>query len=251
MPTNPITPEITLTVVKHLINGRPDQFIATATGLTISQIQEVKNGHGYPDLDKMEWAQDLLEKRVNEPMAVPTSIAPRIAPTHSRPSAPPAAPQRPSTPERKRASSDRRPTDPQPVTSPVREVKPSASELLVAASRSPKARTQSLGVKIAALLGDLSTRLEQEQLEQEERAAEAEANIKRLREIERLEAEQRKLTKKLRALRVKTRITKTAPTLGAPAQEVRQWAKEAGVQCPANGRVPARVRDAYDAAHAA
>jgi Lsr2 len=35
------------------------------------------------------------------------------------------------------------------------------------------------------------------------------------------------------------------------ASEIRAWAKENGVECPAKGKVPQVVRDAYDAAHAA
>lgn len=99
-------------------------------------------------------------------------------------------------------------------------------------------------MKVAGLLGDLSQRLETEEREQAAQAAEKAANAKRLKRIEELEAE-------LKKLRPKTRSTKTAPPLGAPAPEVRRWAKGEGIECPGYGKIPNTVRDAYDAAHAA
>ncbi|KNX35860.1 Lsr2 family DNA-binding protein [Luteipulveratus halotolerans] len=232
MPTRKIATETALTVVKHLINGRDDQFIATATGLTETQVQDIKIGHGYPDRDKMEHALAMLERRTGETTT-------RTGPSPSRP---------PVSSRLARGgqvtNSAPRAVDPKPITSSVRQAKPSANELIVAASRSPKARTRSLGAKIAGLLGDLSDRLAQEEQEEARQAAEEAENAKRLKRIAQLEAE-------LRSLRGKVRRTKTAPTLGAPAPKVRQWAKESGIECPAFGKVPARVRDAYDAAHAA
>lgn len=36
---------------------------------------------------------------------------------------------------------------------------------------------------------------------------------------------------------------------GPPAAEVREWAKQNGHEVPDRGRIPAEVREAYDAAH--
>jgi len=36
---------------------------------------------------------------------------------------------------------------------------------------------------------------------------------------------------------------------GPPAREVREWARESGYEVPDRGRIPADVREAYDAAH--
>ncbi|MFC6706545.1 Lsr2 dimerization domain-containing protein [Flexivirga alba] len=231
MSTKQVTTEITLTVVKHLINGRTDTFIAEATGLAITQVQDIKVSHGYPEPDKMEWSRDALEKRINEPAAATATPGPTIRAV---------VPARRHDPAR----ATPRPSDPRPGTSTAREVKPSANELIVAAANSPKARTRALGVKVAGLLGDLSQRLETEEREQAAQAAEKAANAKRLKRIEELEAE-------LKKLRSKTRSTKTAPPLGAPAPEVRKWAKGQGIECPDYGKIPNTVRDAYDAAHAA
>ena len=232
MSTKQVTTETTLTVVKHLINGRTDTFIAEATGLAITQVQDIKVTHGYPELDKMQWSRDALEKRINEPAAATATPGPTIRAV---------VPARRHDPVR---PSDPRPSDPQLVTSTAREVKPSANELIVAAANSPKARTRALGVKVAGLLGDLSQRLETEEREQVAQAAEKAANAKRLKRIEELEAE-------LKKLRSKTRSTKTAPPLGAPAPEVHKWAKGQGIEYPDYGKIPNTLRDAYDAAHAA
>lgn len=78
MSTKQVTTETTLTVVKHLINGRTDTFIAEATGLAITQVQDIKVSHGYPEMHKMEWSRDKLEERVNEPAAATATPGPTI-----------------------------------------------------------------------------------------------------------------------------------------------------------------------------
>jgi len=40
-----------------------------------------------------------------------------------------------------------------------------------------------------------------------------------------------------------------ATAAGASAKEVREWARENGFDVPDRGRIPADVREAYDAAH--
>lgn len=48
----------------------------------------------------------------------------------------------------------------------------------------------------------------------------------------------------------KTATTRGRKTLGGPsASEVREWALANGHDVPARGRIPAGVRDAYDAVH--
>ncbi|MEZ0577792.1 Lsr2 family protein [Nocardioides sp. MH1] len=42
---------------------------------------------------------------------------------------------------------------------------------------------------------------------------------------------------------------KAAATGGASAKDVREWARANGHKVPDRGRIPAEVRDAYDAAH--
>ncbi|VXC22194.1 histone-like nucleoid-structuring protein Lsr2 [Nocardioides sp. AX2bis] len=48
----------------------------------------------------------------------------------------------------------------------------------------------------------------------------------------------------------KRSASSTGSTAGGPAaKDVREWAREAGHEVPDRGRIPADVREAYDAAH--
>ena len=42
---------------------------------------------------------------------------------------------------------------------------------------------------------------------------------------------------------------KSANTLGPSAREVRDWARSTGRDVPERGRIPAEIREAFDAAH--
>lgn len=42
---------------------------------------------------------------------------------------------------------------------------------------------------------------------------------------------------------------KSSATGGPAAKDVREWAREAGHEVPERGRIPAEIREAYDAAH--
>lgn len=48
--------------------------------------------------------------------------------------------------------------------------------------------------------------------------------------------------------RLKKHLYRGKPAPAADSATVRAWAKEHGVDCPASGVVPARVRDAYETA---
>lgn len=224
--SNDLTIVDKITVLKHLVNGHDTEWVVMATALTAEQVQAIAETYG-PDIDKMGWAIDEL-----------TADLDRIRASRPRTNG-------------KAATVRRSVGDPRPVSRVARPVKTAADTLIHAASESSKARTRKLGVKIAGLLGDLSARLEAERQEAEAQAAEAAADAERQERIKQLEAQKAKVDKELRALRCRTRSTKTAPPLGAPAPVVREWAKENNIECPTHGKVPNRVRDQYDAAHVA
>lgn len=46
-----------------------------------------------------------------------------------------------------------------------------------------------------------------------------------------------------------TRQTPTRPSSGPSTADIRAWAQENGWDVPSRGRVPANIRNAYDAAH--
>lgn len=61
-----MTPQQRLTIVKHLANGKPFDVIATITSLPRDTIAEVARHHGHPDLKKLEWAADVIEKKIRD-----------------------------------------------------------------------------------------------------------------------------------------------------------------------------------------
>ena len=129
----------------------------------------------------------------------------------------------------------RKPT-PATVTSMARD---SIASILDAASKSKAARTRTRAEKARALIDELRVTVAQER-EDEQRAAEAR------KEIERLERELAAAKAKLRGTGGKASIDVGS---SVSAAELRAWAKANGVECPPMGRVPAAVREAWEAAH--
>ncbi len=217
--TTELTPALKVTVLKHLINNRDTAFITAATGLSHNQVDEVKRDHGYPDVARMRWAADILDKKST---AIPESAYPTPRPAAQPVTHRPAVAAAPS----------------------VAASTPSYSHVLDAAKVSTKARTRNLGEKITTLLQQLETALKDETQQQKRAAAKARQDAEKKTRIAQLEAE-------LAALKGKAGAKAKAATVTdeAPAAEVRAWARDAGVQCPANGRVPGTVREAYNTAH--
>jgi len=58
----------------------------------------------------------------------------------------------------------------------------------------------------------------------------------------------RKVTSGRRSAK-KSNGTAAASANGASAADVREWARESGHSVPDRGRIPAEIREAYDAAH--
>ena len=184
MTTIAITPQLKVTMLKHLVAGKDLDFVAQATRVPRDTVLGIVSAHGYPDADKMSWAVDILIKTVGKlPERPATSHRGAVVldeidvPVSAR------APQRPSgfavTP----------PFAGQPAPTPT-------DSLLRRAELSPFIRTQNIGKKILALLVDLSDRLADE-------TAASEAKVKADREhaavaarIAQLEAEIAKLKRK-------------------------------------------------------
>lgn len=110
-----------------------------------------------------------------------------------------------------------------------------SADLLSAGDQSSQQATRTLSARIRALLDDLSRRLDAEQATEQAR-----------REI--AEAQQALDAARARLAQV-TGKGKPAPaaTAGPTAKQVRAWAAEQGFDCPATGRIPQYIRDAYQA----
>jgi hypothetical protein len=142
---------------------------------------------------------------------------------------------------------------PRTVTSPAKETDPKVEDegrailrILTAGEKSEKARTRKLAAKIRDEMNDLRDAVIGERKEREA-AAEAAAERTRLEtEVKRLEAE---LAAKRKLLGPKSRMTRTSTTPNGNAAEIRAWAAAHSIACPATGRVPRDVVEAYELSH--
>jgi hypothetical protein len=153
MTTVTITRQTHVAMLKHLVAGKDLEFVAAATRVPRDTVLDIVSRHGYPAVDKMAWAIDILIKEQDK--------LPERAPTNPRsvvfldeiPARPTARVGNSAT--RVNGSSGFaliQPATGQPATN-------ATDEPLLLASRSVQARTRNLGKKISALLIDLDARL--------------------------------------------------------------------------------------------
>lgn len=214
-PQHEVTTAQRLEVLRLLaIDAYSLQGAADETGIPYPVVCDLARTHGYPENDKLLWAIDHLQTRVDHPDAhIPTPPLPT-----------------PPEPEVVRISRPGAPAQPD-----------AGSRLLRQAADSHKARTRNLGAKIEALLGTLAEALASESAEAQARAALAAEEVARKKRIAALKAE-------LAALRGKgVRTVSTGPADATNAKVIRSWAAANGVPCPAMGRIPAAVREQYAA----
>jgi len=60
MTTITITPQLKVTMLKHLVAGKDLDFVATVTGVPLQDVLNIVSNHGYPNHDRMAWAIDVL-----------------------------------------------------------------------------------------------------------------------------------------------------------------------------------------------
>jgi len=277
-----LTPAQRITVLKHAIAGRDTAFITTVTRLSREQVRQVLQSHGYPDVPKMEWAIDVLDKQAEGDLVTTKPLATGQVVLEKIPAATLAPPTGP------------RPTPaPQPLTKPD-EIR----VLLNAAKGHPSKRIQNAANKVFDDLDRLRTliKTDEEKHAAERRAKAVREAEKRRREQEREQAlaEVRAAEEALRAARAKLRghknhpggngkaETLTSPSnesrrpggmaaaasgqlakvrggglatnidlerLGVTSKQIRVWAHEHDVECPNSGRLPSRVLAAYEQAN--
>lgn len=244
--TDAITAADRLTVVKLLADGRNPDFVAQATGHTRETVLAVGASHGYPDTSKLSWAVDVLTERATTGDRLPKAQHTRPADleTTSAPVRRPAPPARPSS-----TSAGRTPTPTAPApTSAIAAADPLA-ELIAAGKQSTRARTRSLANRAEQTLATLRVEVDSEAARARAAAEKAAAEAKVRADIARLEAELAKKRALLPKHKAAVKGMVSAATTGLNPKTIRAWARDAGVDCPASGRVPRRVVDAYTAAH--
>lgn len=224
-----VTPQQRIALLKHLVNGKTPEVVATILNITRDQVVDVARHHGHPDVDKMEWAVDILVKKATEAetAAIPAGTPPRMAP--ARPTPTPA------------------PTPAVAAAAPL--TKPDEIRILLNTAKShPSKRIQTAADRVFDQLDKLRALIRDDEEKNAEKRRQAAEREKARAEVKRLEEE-------LRAARAKLRGTDAGPSTtdsdddSPSARQIRAWANENEVDCPATGRVPAAVREAYDAAH--
>lgn len=230
-----ITDTVRLTVLKYLAGGRDKEFAAIASGLTEDQVLDIASRHGWPDLDKIAWAVDVLAKQVETGTDIPKSrrleegaplatggfvTPPRPTSINVATTPPPAAPVGPATDRLGHAIGTARSSG--------------VKKLIRLADRLEEARD--------ALLSEVTA---YDAKAEERKAAEREkaANAARIAELKAELAKLQTTTKTNRAGRA-------TPNTGS-AKAIRQWAREQGIEVASIGRVPVHVIDAYAQAHPA
>lgn len=221
-----------LTIVKHLASGKDADTVADIMSTSYTAVMEIAKHHGYPDVDKLAWAADVLEKKLDDDNQPTASTLPAGTPVLA---------ERPGT----------TPVKPSPLP-PVVGTPDTVGALIAKAQTHPSKKVQAQAQRALDVVGRLRQLIvEDEQKNHEKRKAAAE-KIKAKAEVERLKAELAAAQAKLRGP-AKPKPTSTAPApgldQGPTAAAIRAWAAENGIQCPATGRVPATVRATYDAHH--
>lgn len=183
-------------------------LVAASHKLTVDDVKSLVEKYGYPDAQAMRRHAFELSTSADQPQTARPTPAPR-------------------------------PTAPRPTAARQPDQQPNMVEALLATGeRSTKARTRNLSKKIAEMLVDLRAAVldERKAHEQAERKARLKAEVAEL---------ERQLVEKKKAL-VGRKPGKSSTTPAGNAAEIRAWAAKHSVACPAFGRVPGDVVEAYE-----
>jgi hypothetical protein len=222
-----LDPAKKVTLLKHLAAGKGLDIVATIVGLKRDQILDIASRHGYPDKEKLAWAVDVLEKKLDDEQAE--------------------LPDRTSEVRREeRAATPRPAAVPTPSAAPA--VVGALEDLIATGKGHESRRIQAAANKVLDDLDRLRTLIRDDQKKHAARRKAEREKAEARAEVERLEAQLAEAKAKLRG---GTPAPKKAPAPadGPSAAEVRAWAAANDVSCPAVGRVPSAVREAFDEAH--
>lgn len=140
--------------------------------------------------------------------------------------------------------------EPSAAPAPVSPIRPAHRDLITEGKAHSSLRVQRAAVKAEVALKALAGMVESTRLEEAAKRAAENAKIEARAEVERLEKQLAQAKAKLRGPARAAAVAVVAPNqAGAFVKDIRTWAAGAGVDCPSVGKVPARVVDAYLAAH--
>jgi hypothetical protein len=240
--TNELRDEQRLAIIKHLATGKSIDVVATIAHVDKEQVRELASRHGYPDKEKLSWAADILEKNIEQARRgdLPQGTTPMPSgvdrpPPSSRPAGSTTTPQ----------ATRHLPT---PAAAEQPPSKPDEFRVLInTAKNHDRKKIQNLADKILDDLAKLRGWIDEEaEAFRVRQAAAAEKEAARA-EVKRLEEQLAEAKAKLRGSTVTPTVKPDAD--GPSAADIRAWAREHDVECPATGRVPGTVREAYGEAH--
>lgn len=226
--TADIAPATRVTILKHLASGKSLDVVATIVHLPREQVLDIASHHGYPDKEKLAWAVDVLEKKLDDEQAE--------------------LPDRTSEVRR-----EERAATPRPAAVPTPSAAPPAAgaleDLIATGKGHTSKRIQAAANKVLDDLDRLRTLIRDDQKKHAARRKAERDKAAARAEVERLKAQLAEAQAKLRGGKAPAKKTTAATADGPSAAEVRAWAASNAVDCPAVGRIPGAVREAYDAAH--
>lgn len=200
--------------------------VASNNNLMVGDVKALVEGYGWPDPKAM--ASAAKELAAGQDPATPVSpqeLAARRTATLKETTAAPVVRRADAAP-------------------PSSQVGFTVDGLLGVGEKSEKARTRRLATKIREQVAELRGLVNTEAAEREA-AEKAAAEKERLRaEVEQLEAQ---LAEKKAQLSGKKKLAASRDRNG-DAKQIREWAAAHSVDCPAFGRIPGDVREAYELA---
>lgn len=227
-----ITPEKRITLLKHLAGGKPSTVVASLMSMDEADVVSIASNHGYPALNKMSWAVDVLTEKLQKEQAAPErplargeGTTPRTIPARAEAAAPVSAPP-----------------------SQTQLTKPDEIRVLLNTAKDhPAKRIQTAANKVFDDIAKLQQLIADDQEKNaERRRLEAEKAAARA-EVKRLEQQLATAKAKLKG----TPASKTVTTSEGPApSDIRAWAREKGLDVPSRGQLPKSISEAYDEAHA-
>lgn len=221
MTTIQITPALKVTMLKHLVAGRDLDFVATATHTPRDRVLDIVSKHGYPDVDRMKWAIDIVTKEGGQiPERAPVvDHRPKVLldePVRDTGGRTQDSPFYDGPGKRTTNIRSDQPTKPyQSAPSGAVNIPSATADVLRQAGQSQHGRTRALAAKISALLADLTARLADEQAEVEAKTQAAKENAAVTARIAVLQAE----IDKLKGKRAKPAKTITSTGRGIVAGE--------------------------------
>jgi hypothetical protein len=222
-------------ILAHYAAGESAKTITTNTDYTIDLVGRVLHEHAGNDRTRAHQLVLEYQERTQAVAAARGLNAPPAPRVQPRPAAPAAA-KTPAAPEN---------TEPQITGPQITETEPVGTlefeSLLQAADATGVPRLQRAATKIRDLITELRTDLAQHTREATLRAEQA-----------KLEAQLAAIKEQLRPQRTQPIPPTASSTEAGPApldaKAVRAWAQKQGLYCPARGRIPDAVTDAYQQA---